>query len=568
MTQSRNGWAIAVALTILGLVAGACQGAPGGSPSPAGAQADPNGMFVENLGGSSDPDTIDPQKESFVSEINITMKVFDALMTFDAKTGQALPLAAKEAPKLSSDGLTYTFTLKDGLKYSDGQPVTAKNYEYGFKRLCDPTVAGEYAFTGYIVAGCEAYSSADPKAKSPDDLKKLRDAVQVKATDDKTISYTLTEKAPYFLAIMATWVGLPTREDIVTKNGDKWATEAGTFIGNGPWILKEWKHNDYFLFERNENHDPKVKFKNWKLVMINEPAVAFASYRQNELDVYSVTAPDRKVVEGDAELSKQLTKGAVSPYCTYYQGFNTTKPPFDDPNVRLAFAKAVDRQQYVEDILSGIGTPNMSFMPPGLPANDASDDTQKFDAAGAKALLQKSNYYNDLTSGKLKVSMGFSSNQLNLTRAQWFQSQYKQNLGVTIDLDAQESTTYTKNVKKLETTPQIFRLGWCMDYPDPQDWLTTVFHSSSSVSHTGWKNAQFDDMVRKADTETDATKREQMYKDAQKILTKDAPVGFVYTNAAWTLVKPWVQGWNLTALDQYFSSLAGYNMYITTAKPK
>lgn len=570
MTQSRRGWAIAVALVILGLVASACQGTPGTSPVPsaAGAQADPNGVFVENLGGSSDPDTIDPQKESFVSEINVTMKVFDPLMTFDPNTGNPVPLAAKEMPKLSADGKTYTFTLKDGLQYSDGVPVTAKNYEYGFKRLCDPNVAGDYAFTGYIVVGCEKYSTADPKATSPADQQKMRDAVAVKASDDKTITFTLTDKAPYFLAIMATWVGLPTREDMVTKGGEKWATDASTFIGNGPWVMKEWKHNESITFERNEKHNPQVKFKTWKLLIINEHAVEFASFRNNELDTVAVIGTDRKTVEGDPELSKQLTKGFTSPYCTFTQGYNTTKPPFDDPNVRLAFSKAIDRKQYVEDILGGIGLPNMSFMPPGLPANDPNDDTQKFDPAAAKQLLAQSKYAAQLTSGQLNVKMGFSSSQVGLTRAQWFQGQYKQNLGVNIDLDAQESTTYSKNVKKTETTPQIFRLGWCMDYPDPQDWLTTVFRSDTTVWHGGWKNAAFDDLVTKADSEPDQAKREQMYKDAQKILTKDAPVGFVYTNAAWTLVKPWVQGWKLHALDYYFSSLNLYNMTITTAKPK
>ena len=567
MTQSRRGWAIAVALTILGLVATACQqGTPGTSQAPSGAQADANGVFNENLG--TEADSTDPQVESFVQEINISQKVFDPMMTFDPKTGQVIPLSAKEMPKLSSDGLTYTFTVKDGLKYSDGQPVTAKNFEYGFKRLCDPTLAGEYAFTGYIVAGCEKYSSADTKTTSPADLQKLRDAVAVKAADDKTISYTLTEKAPYFLAIMALWVGVPTREDLVTKGGDKWTQDPTTYIGNGPWVLKEHKQNESWTFERNDNHDPKVKFKTWKLFIINEHAVEFASYRNDQLDTVAVVGPDRKTVEGDAELSKQLTKGATSPYCTFYQGTNTTKPPFDDANVRLAFAKAFDRQQYVEDILGGIGTPNMSFMPPGLPAYDNTDDTQKFDAAAAKQLLSGSKYAADLQSGKLTVSMGFSSSQLGLTRAQWFQGQYKQNLGITINLDAQDATTYTKNVKALATTPQMFRLGWCMDYPDPQDWLTTVFHSSSTVSHTGWKNDQFDQMVRAADVEPDATKREAQYKQAQKILTKDAPAAFVYTNAAWTLVKPWVQGWNLAALDSYFSQLAQYNMVITTAKPK
>jgi oligopeptide transport system substrate-binding protein len=568
MTQSRRGWVIPVVLVILGLVATACQqGTPGTSPGASGAagQADSNGMFVQNISGGAEPDTIDPQKASFVHEISVIMKVFDALMTFDPKSGQPVPLAAKEMPKLSSDGLTYTFTLKDGLQYSDGQPLTAKNFEYAFKRLCDPQVAGEYAFTGVVVAGCEAYENADPKSTSPADLQKLRDAVQVKATDDKTITYTLAEKAPYFLAIMATWVGVPTREDMVQKGGEKW-TEPATYIGNGPWILSEWKHNESMTFTRNDKHNPQVKFKTWKYVMINEHAVDFASYRNNEVDLVGVAGPDRKTVEGDQELSKQLDKSSGT--CTFYWGFNTTRPPFDDPQVRLAFAKAYDRQQYVEDILGGIGTPNMSFMPPGLPANDPKDDTQKFDAAAAKQLLSQSKYAADLQSGKLKIQFGFASSQLNLQRAQWIQGQWKQNLGVNVDLDAQERTTYTKNVKQLATTPQSFYLGWCMDYPDPQDWLTTVFHSSSSVSHTGWKNDAFDKMVRAADAEPDQAKREQMYKDAQKILTKDAPAAFVNTDANWILVKPWVQGWKQNPLDYYFSSLNLYSMVITTAKPK
>jgi oligopeptide transport system substrate-binding protein len=571
MLQGGRTPAIVVVIMLIGLVASACQTGPNtGSPTPGSSsvQADPNGVFVENLGGSSDPDTIDPQRLSFVTEINIAMKVFDPLMSFDPKTGAPVPLAAKEMPKVSPDGLTYTFTLKDGLQYSDGQRVTAKNYEYGFKRLCDPNVAGDYQTTGIIVAGCQAYSAADPKTTAAAELQRLRDAVGVKAIDDRTLQFNLVERAPYFLAVMAIWVGAPTREDIITKAGDKWATEAATYIGNGPWVLKEWKHNEYISFERNDKHDPKVKFKTWKLLFINEHASEIAMYRSNELDTVSLIASDRRLVDSDPELTRQLTKGAVSPYCTYYNGFNTTKAPFDDANVRLAFSKAVDRQLYVDEILGGIGIANASFMPPGIPAHDPTDDTQKFDVNGARQLLSKSAYANDLMSGRLKVAYGFASSQVGLTRAQWFQAQWKQNLGITIELDPQESTQYSRNTKNVETTPQVFRLSWCMDYPDPQDWLSTVFISNGSVQHTGWKNTAFDELVRKADSEGDAAKREQMYKTAQRILTKEAPAGFIYTNSQWTLVKPWVQGWNLVPLDSYFSHLAQYNMSITTAKPK
>src|SRR5438093_5546370 len=489
------------------------------------------------------------------------MLVFQALMNFDPKTLKPIPAAAKEAPKLSSDGLKYTFTLRDNLKYSDGKPVTAANFVYGFQRLCDPAVAGDYAFTGYIVVGCEKYNGADTKATSPADLQKLRDAIGVKAVDDKTVEYTLTEKAPYFTSIAALWVGVPTREDMVTKGGDKW-TEPETFIGNGPYVLKTWNHNEKMVYERNPNYTPLPKLKTITKPVIAEAAVAFAAYRNSEIDIFGVSGEYKKPVESDADLSKQLVKGNDS--CTFYYGFNTTKAPFDDANVRLAFAKSFDREAYNRDINQGIGTANASFMPPGFPNYDADDTNQKFDAAAAKSAITASKYGADLTSGKLKVTFSFSSSQTNKTRAEWAVGQWKQNLGIDVALDPQDRTTYTKNVKKAETTPQTFLLGWCADYPDPQDWLTTVFKSNSTVSHTSWKNTQFDDFVSKAESEPDAAKREAGYKDAQRVLTKDAPVAFLYSTAAWRLVKPWVQGYTFSAMDFFPSIFTIDQVYVTT----
>src|SRR5438552_11253512 len=158
----------------------------------------------------SEPDTIDPQKESFVEEIGVTMKVFEALMTFDPKTGKPIPTAAKDQPKVSTDGKQYTYTLRDGLKYSDGSPVTPSDFKYGWERLCDPATAGEYAFTGYIVVGCEAWNSMDPKK---DDKAKLAAAkttflnsIKVSGSD---ISFTLTDPAPYFNATASICAGPP-----------------------------------------------------------------------------------------------------------------------------------------------------------------------------------------------------------------------------------------------------------------------------------------------------------------------------------------------------------------------
>src|SRR5882762_8410536 len=257
-------------MTLLAVIVGACTQQGGGTPSGnATDQADPNGELVTNMG--SEPDNIDPQQSSFVEEIGVNMKVFEALMTFDVKTGKPIPSAAKDQPKVSADGKTYTYTLRDGLTYSDGVPVTSKNFKYAWQRLCDPAIAGNYASTGYIVVGCEAWSTMDPKKDDPAKLAAAKTTLlnAIETPDDKTITFHLTDPAPYFNAIATTWVGVPSREDTVTKGGDKW-TEPAPYIGNGPWILSEWKHNEKMVFTRNTKYRNPPKLAKWTRVMINE----------------------------------------------------------------------------------------------------------------------------------------------------------------------------------------------------------------------------------------------------------------------------------------------------------
>ena len=560
--RRRSGlWSLLSLFMIAGLVATACTSTPGNTTaSPAGDNVDPNGELIVNAG--SEPDTIDPQKESFIGEVSQTMKVFEGLMTLDAKTLKPIPAAAKENPKLSADGLTYTYTLRDGLKYSDGSPVTAKDFAYGFTRLCDPNVAGEYSFTGYVIVGCEAYSNMDTKKSTKAELDAAKAKLGIKVNGDKEISITLNEKAPYFNSIAALWVGAPVRESDVTKGGDKW-TEPATFIGNGPFKLTEWKHNEKMVFERNDNYRTPAKLKRWTEVMINEAAVAFAAYRNNELDLVGVGAEQLRTIDSDADLKAQTVD--VGGSCTIYAGFNNTKPPFDDPKVRLAFAKSFDRKAYITDVAK-IGAPADpgGFIPPGLPGYDAGDTAQKFDPAAAKALLAQSKYAN--TDVMKNIKFGYSASATGKTRVEWLQAQWQTNLGVTIAPDPVDATTYTSLVKKLETTPQIFRLGWCADYPDQQDWLTTVFHSSSTTSHSGYKNANFDTMVRKADADPNPESRDKTYQDASRILSQDAPAAWWYYTAGKYLRKPWVKGITDTSIDFEPGSFAYAAIGVTAKK--
>ena len=530
------------------LIVSACQ-AQQGSPTGTAATTsaiDTNGEFTFNMG--SEPDTIDPQKESFVNEIGVTMKVFQALMTADLKTGKPIPAAAKDQPKVSADGKTYTYTLRDGLKFSDGTPVTPADYKYGWERLCDPATAGEYAFTGYIVVGCEAWNSMDPKK---DDKAKL-DAARTKLldnikTDQNTITFNLTDPAPYFNAIASIWVGVAVKKDAVTKGGDKW-TEPATFIGSGPFKLTEWKHNEKMVFERNDTfvdaRGEKPKLKKQTAVMINEGAVAFAAYRNNELDVFGAAAEDLRTINGDPDLQKQAVDGVNG--CSYYVGFNNNKAPFTDKNIRVAFAKSFDRDAYVKDVVGGLGKPSTSFIPPSIPGYDSEDTFQKFDVAAAKTAFSAAAPDAQAAAKSLKIT--YSSSARNKTRNEWFQQQWKTNLGLDIQLDPVDSTTYTQLVKKAETLPTLFILGWCPDYYDQQDWLTTVFSSKASSGRVGYKSKAFDDLVFAADKESDSKKRDDMYKQAQRTLSQDAAAAFIYYATSKVLVKPWVKNYVITPL--------------------
>ena len=199
-----------------------------------------------------------------------------------------------------------------------------------------------------------------------------------------------------------------------------------------------------------------------------------------------------------------------------------------------------------------------------MPGYDKDDTAQKFDPAAAKTLLSQSKYAGTDTMKNLKFT--YSASAANKTRIEWLQQQWQTNLGVTISPDPVDATTYTSLVKKPETTPPLFLLGWCADYPDQQDWLTTVFHSTATISHVGWKNTQYDTLTRQADKEADPKKRDDLYLQAQKLLTADAPVAFLFSSATKYLLKPYVHGVTDTALDFEFGIFDQVNIAVTKKK--
>ncbi|MBI2321108.1 MAG: peptide ABC transporter substrate-binding protein [Chloroflexi bacterium] len=527
-------------------------GAAEGSPStPSGPAAKPSGPAQAALHGDqtlrinigSEPATIDPTLASFVDEAAIAQLVHAPLMSFDTRL-QVVPGAA-EKYTVSNDGLTYAFALRQGLTFSDGQPVKAQHYEYAWKRLLDPALAAEYASIAYVIKGAEEYNTADHRRLSAQQLQALRDAVGVKATDDSTLVFTLKHPAPYFVSITALWFSVPLREDLIKKGGERW-TEPETYAGSGPFVLKDWQHQNKLVFEANPRYyRGKPRLERIEAVMINDPTVQRAAYLNGELDLYEVGGEDLATVERDPSLSKELLRWPGT--CTYYIGFNAVRPPFDNLKVRQAFAATIDREAYVRDIGRGLGKAAYSFVPPGLPGYQPALKQWTFSPQDGRRLLGDAGFADPTKLPPITIT--YSSNPRTKARMEWLADQWKRALGVEVKLDPVETKAYTELLKKPETTPQVFLLGWCADYPDPQNWLSVVFHSKSTIARTGWKNADFDALLDQADRLPDMNKRLELYNKAQGILVEQAPVAFLLHSEHVFLKKTWVRDLHVSPID-------------------
>jgi oligopeptide transport system substrate-binding protein len=208
-------------------------------------------------------------------------------------------------------------------------------------------------------------------------------------------------------------------------------------------------------------------------------------------------------------------------------------------------AKSFDRNAYITDVQK-IGTPALSFITPGIPGYDSGDTFQKFDVAAAKAALASASPAAVAALSGLKIT--YNTNARTKTRLEWFQQQWKTNLNVNVALDPVDATTYSALVKKPETLPALFFLGWCADYYDQQDYLTTVFSSKASSGRVGYNSKAFDDLVFAADKEQDPKKRDDLYQQASRLLSQDAAVAFVYYDSTKLLQKPWVKSYSITPL--------------------
>jgi oligopeptide transport system substrate-binding protein len=473
-----------------------------------------------------EPDTIDPTLTSFSTEATVVRQVFEPLLRFDAEL-RPQPAAASSY-EVSADGRSWTFHLRADGRWSDGVPVRAADFEYSFKRLLDPSSGAQYA-DFFVGAGI----------------------TDVRAVDERTLTIDLEAPFGPLDNLVALWVASPLRQDIVERYGNSWATTPETYVGNGPFMLTEWIHQDHMTFVPNPRyHGPAATLKKMTLLMVNSDSADYAAYLNNERDWTLLPDADVATAAADPTLAGQLR--SFSLLNTLWINVNTAAAPLDNALVRQALSRAIDRQALIRDIASGVGTPATSIIPPGMPGHqpELGKDID-FDPAAAADLLRQAGYASAAEFPKLTYT--FATTPANQRRAEFIQAQLKQNLGIDLQLESLEPKAFQAAFRA--GTYQLAFGAWGADYPDPQNWFSGNFGCGAGNNKYNYCNPEFDALAARADRSVDQAERLQLYAAAQAVLAHDLPVIPLYYRGQVALVKPWVQGLVMTAQDEYPGSL-------------
>ena len=505
-------------ITIAALIVAGCSSSalqPGG-PSPS--------VFRMNL--STEPPTLDWSLATDGVSITVIENLMEGLTQFDDQL-RPQPAVAK-GWTVSPDGKTYTFHLRKDVSWTDGEPVTAYDFEYAWKRLLDPKTAAEYAYFLYDVQNAYEYNSG--KIKSPD-------AVGVKAVDSSTLEVYLKKPIVFFPSITAFTGTYPQRRDLIERYGDRW-TDPRYLVTNGPFRLTEWRHEYKLTLTPNAGYyNGRPRLDLVEMFVVNERTTALSLYETGDLDLVNLP-PEAISFYQKAEDYRRgpLLRG-------YYYGFNITRRPFNDARVRRAFSMAIDRSEFPR-VLKGGEIPTSSWIPKGMLGYNP-EIGLKFDPAAASLLLAEAGYPNG--KGIPDISLVYNTDLVNTLIAQNIQAQWKRNLNVQVKLDNQEWKVFLRRLKT--DTPQIFRLGWGADYPDPDNFMV-LFTTDSGNNRTHWGNRRYDELITTAAIETNPDRRRRMYDEAQRILTQqDVPIMPLFIDVQNLLIRPYVQGLNLNEME-------------------
>jgi oligopeptide transport system substrate-binding protein len=490
---------------------------------------------------SSEPRSLDPHLIVGFPDMQVSLALFEGLTRIDEATSSPVPAAAASW-EVSADGLTYRFRLRPGQTWSDGTAITASDFVFSLRRALHPGVASEYAYVLFPIRGAEAFNAGP----TPDEA-----SLGVSALDALTLQIDLERPFPALPSVLALPIAFPVPRHLLERSGavfdraNSWSSP-DTLVGNGPFVLTRWARTQFIRVERNPRNPEGAAMALNAIVFhpTEQASVQEAAFRAGQLHLTS-----------DLPLSKVATyrrdqPGVFRADVFLESGFlrlNTTLKPLDDVRVRRALAFALDRTSLAEKVLGAGQKPGAFLTPPGTagytPSARVPDNPEK-----ARALLAEAGFPGGRGFPKLEVMM-FSS-ELNLRLLEAIQALWKERLGIDVEIVQKEHRVWLEDERRLAYA--LSNARWIGDYPDPGTFLE-LFLSGSGNNATGWKNPDYDALVRQAGSERDPTRRNALFDRAETLLLDEMPIVPLYHGARTFLIAPSVKGWT--------PSLLGFNHY-------
>jgi len=538
-----------VSAAALGLAA--CGGSKSGSTATSGSTAGSTAGGVNTAGFTvqygSNPETLDPALNSAIDGANTIITIFEPLLLINENNevigGQA------ESWETSEDGLTWTFTMRDGLKWSDGTDLNAKDFEYSFKRMVDPNTAAPYAETCLgMIDGFEEAAGFPDKDGNPT-AEPNPDALNVKASDDgKTLTIVLSYPCSYFDKMAAFATMSPVQQATVEANGDSWCTSADTFVSNGPYMITDWTPSERIVLTKNPNYvggwdSSKIVSDTITLLLLEDSSAAYAAYNSGEAvlikDVPTDEIPSLTKAEDGGDFYVDTILG------TYYVSLNLQRDAFKDAKVRKALSLAIDRDYVANTIMQGTYTTADSIVGPGIvdesgyfhDNGNAPYISADYEAnlAEAKKLLEEAGYPN----GEGYPTIEYSTNDAgyHVPLAEYLQQAWG-DLGITLTINKMEWSSFTPARRAGEY--DVARNGWVMDYNDPSNMLD-LFCSGNGNNDGKYANPDFDAAIDASRVADSAEHFAQLHK-AEDILMEDMGcLPIAYYNDYW-LQSPTLKG--------------------------
>ncbi|MDR2675024.1 MAG: peptide ABC transporter substrate-binding protein [Opitutaceae bacterium] len=507
----------------------------GGRRNPSVAEANKTRTLL--VGNMAEPNDLDPHIADTHQTFQIIMALFEGLAQYDPVTCEPRPAVAT-GWEVSDDGLTWTFSLRPDARWSNGDPVTAHDFVFAYRRMLSPGLAAEYAYMLYALKNGEAFNTG--KITAPGQI-------GARALGDRTLVLTLEHPVPHLPAMACHSAWYPVHPPTINKfgrmdrRGTLW-TRPGNMVGNGYFTLAEWTPHQRIRCIKNETYWDRenVLLNEVMFFPIENEDAEERAFRTGRLHV-TATLPVPKIA-----VYKNDPRGVYEPspmFATYFYRFNVNTPPLNDPRVRRALSLAIDRGRLVRFVARGGQLPAAGLTPPGIPGFDPAASPGA-DIGRAQKLLAEAGFPGGAGFPRLEIL--FNTNQGHRQIAEAVSEMWRQNLGIDIGLYNQEGKVWSETMRRMDY--QIVRSGWVGDYLDPGTFLD-IMASDSGNNQTGWSHAGYDRLLALARSEPDRAKRFEYYQRCEEILAGEAPLAPVYFYVRNNLRLPGVKGWAGNPLD-------------------